>query len=49
MLDRNGFSWEGLGLAPDIRIVPARSDIDAGRDPVLDLAVRAIRASSVKR
>lgn len=49
MLDKNGLSWEGLGLAPDIRIVPARSDIDAGRDPVLDLAIRAIRASSEKR
>ena len=49
MLDKNGISWEGLGLAPDIRIVPSRADIDAGRDPVLDLAIRAIRAASDKR
>jgi C-terminal processing protease CtpA/Prc len=49
MLDKNGLSWEGVGLAPDIRIVPKRSDIDAGADPVLDLAIRAIRSVSDKR
>lgn len=49
MLDKNGVSWEGVGIAPDIRIVPKPADIDAGGDPVLDLAVRAIRAASDKR
>ena len=48
-LDSRGFSWEGVGLAPDIRVVPSRSDIAAGRDPVLDVALRAARTLSAKR
>ncbi|MEP6508960.1 MAG: S41 family peptidase [Gemmatimonadales bacterium] len=47
-VDRNGFSWEGVGLAPDIKLVARPSDIAAGKDIVLDFAVRAVKAASVK-
>ena len=44
-VDRNGVSWEGVGLAPDIRLVASQADIAAGKDVVLDFAVRAVKAS----
>jgi hypothetical protein len=30
------------GVIPDVAILPTEADIRAGRDPVLDYAVRAI-------
>ncbi|HEX6575044.1 MAG TPA: S41 family peptidase [Gemmatimonadaceae bacterium] len=48
MVDKNGFSWEGVGLAPDIKLVAKLSDISAGRDVLLDFAVRAIKAASAR-
>ncbi|MEO8578435.1 MAG: S41 family peptidase [Gemmatimonadales bacterium] len=48
-VDKNGFSWEGVGLAPDFKLVARPSDIAAGQDVVLDFAVRAVRAASVSK
>lgn len=45
MLDARGFSWEGLGLLPDMRVVPQGRDIDAGMDPVMDLAIKVVKAA----
>ncbi len=45
-LDRNGFSWEGVGLAPDMRYVATAADISAGRDPLLDLGVKTVKAAA---
>jgi hypothetical protein len=49
IVDANEFSWEGLGVEPDIRVVPTRVAILRGEDPVLDTALLAIRASSAER
>jgi carboxyl-terminal processing protease len=45
-LDKNGFSWEGVGLAPDIRFVAKPEEIAAGKDVVLDFAVEAVKAAA---
>lgn len=37
--DPLGVSWEGVGLAPDLWVRNAPTDIAAGRDRVLDLAI----------
>ncbi len=37
--DAQGVCWEGVGLAPDLWIVNTPSEISAGRDRVLDLAI----------
>jgi C-terminal processing protease CtpA/Prc len=46
-VDKNGFSWEGVGLPPDIKLVASPSDIASGKDILLDFAVRAVKAASV--
>jgi C-terminal processing protease CtpA/Prc len=35
---------EGVGVAPDIRVLPTLADVRAGRDPALERAVQVIRA-----
>ncbi len=45
-LDRHGFSWEGVGLAPDMRYVASAADIAAGRDPLLELGVKVVKAAA---
>jgi C-terminal processing protease CtpA/Prc len=37
---------EGRGLAPDVACVPTSSDVRAGRDPVLEAALAAIRGTA---
>jgi C-terminal processing protease CtpA/Prc len=49
IVEANEMSWEGVGLAPDIRVVPTREAIREGKDPVLDVALRAVKAASEKR
>jgi carboxyl-terminal processing protease len=39
-----GGGFEGLGLAPDIVLLPRRADLYAGRDPVLDRAIALAQA-----
>jgi tetratricopeptide (TPR) repeat protein len=38
-VDPTGFCWEGIGVPPDIRVINAPGDIEAGRDRVLELAL----------
>ncbi len=38
--DGNGVCWDGVGVPPDLRIINAPSDIEAGTDKVLDFALR---------
>jgi C-terminal processing protease CtpA/Prc len=45
-VDKNGFSWEGVGLAPDIKLVAKPSEIAAGKDILLDFAIKAVKAAS---
>jgi C-terminal processing protease CtpA/Prc len=33
---------EGVGVRPDIRVLPTLADVRAGRDPTLALAVRVL-------
>ena len=40
----DGSEFEGVGIRPDIEVVPAPADIKAGRDPVLERAVALARA-----
>lgn len=42
--DPSGWTWEGVGIAPDIRVVQTDADVDSGREPVLDTAVAVLRA-----
>jgi carboxyl-terminal processing protease len=37
---------EGVGVTPDIRVLPTLADVRAGRDPTLERAVRVIRSGS---
>ena len=39
----NGRVFEGVGIAPDIEVKPTIADIRAGRDPVLERAVKVLR------
>ena len=48
MVDKDGFSWEGVGIAPDMKLVARPSDISSGRDVLLDFGVRAIKAASAR-
>ncbi len=38
-LDHEGICWDGVGIPPDVRITNAQSDIDSGRDRVLQFAL----------
>jgi C-terminal processing protease CtpA/Prc len=40
---------EGVGVAPDVRVLPTLEDVRAGRDATLERAVRLIRASANSR
>ena len=35
----DGSEFEGVGIKPDIEVIPTPADIKAGRDPVLERAV----------
>lgn len=39
----DGSRYEGVGIAPDIEIIPTAEDLRAGRDPVLEKAVEMSR------
>jgi len=38
--DHNGVSWEGRGLAPDVKVANTAADLAAGRDPMLERALQ---------
>jgi carboxyl-terminal processing protease len=40
--DHEGICWDGIGVPPDLRIRNTREDIEAGRDRVLEFAVRLV-------
>jgi carboxyl-terminal processing protease len=40
---------EGVGVAPDVRVLPTLEDVRAGRDATLERAVQLIRASANSR
>lgn len=42
-LTPNGYSISEGGLAPDIEIKPAKEDISAGRDPVMEKAIEVLK------
>ncbi len=44
-LSANGARLEGQGVAPDVEIVPKRTDLLAGKDPVVEAATAWIRSS----
>ena len=44
--DRDGVCWEGLGIAPDYRILNTKADIDARRDKVLEFALALIASGA---
>jgi carboxyl-terminal processing protease len=39
----NGSTFEGVGIRPDVEVAPRLADIRAGRDPVLERALRLAR------
>ncbi|MEM9837683.1 MAG: S41 family peptidase [Pseudomonadota bacterium] len=43
--DANGRSWEGIGVPPNLWITNTPSDIIAGKDRVLDLALISVHAN----
>ena len=43
-----GVLLEGRGVQPDKRVIETRAALRAGRDPVLDAALVAVRASRPK-
>jgi carboxyl-terminal processing protease len=46
--DHNGVCWDGIGVAPDLRIKNTKADIDAGRDRVLEFAMRLLRSGNLQ-
>lgn len=42
----DGSRFEGVGIEPDIEIVPSAEDLRAGRDPVLEHAIELARAEA---
>jgi carboxyl-terminal processing protease len=46
--DHNGVCWDGIGLAPDLRIKNTKADIDAGRDRVLEFAIRLLQSGNLQ-
>jgi tetratricopeptide (TPR) repeat protein len=42
MLDVNGVCWDGIGVAPDLRIVNTPADIASGTDRVLEFALQLL-------
>lgn len=47
-VDQNGFSWEGIGIPPDIRQISRQEDIDKGIDKPLELAIELINSGALK-
>ena len=47
-VDQNGFSWEGIGIPPDLRQINRQEDIDKGRDKPLELAIELINSGALK-
>ena len=47
-VDQNGFSWEGIGIPPDLRQVNTQEDIDNNIDRVIELAMDLINSSALK-
>ena len=46
-LDHTGFCWEGIGVPPDLRVYEDPSNMDAGKDSALQLAVALIESGSI--
>lgn len=47
-VDQNGFSWEGIGIPPDLRQVNTQQDVDNKRDMVIELAIDLINSGALK-
>ncbi|MCJ7679902.1 MAG: S41 family peptidase, partial [Candidatus Aminicenantes bacterium] len=47
-VDQNGFSWEGIGIPPDIRQLNTQDEIDRGTDRQLQLALEPIQSGALK-
>jgi len=47
-VDQNGFSWEGIGVPPDLRQVNTAEDIQQGKDKVLELAINMIASGAIR-
>ena len=43
--DPSGWTWEGVGIAPDLRVVQTDEDRTHGREPVLDSARAVLEAA----
>lgn len=48
-VDQNGFSWEGIGIPPDLRQKNRQEDIDKGLDKPLELAIELIESGTLKK
>ncbi len=48
-VDQDGFSWEGIGIPPDLRQINRQEDIDNGRDKPLELAIELINSGAMKK
>jgi len=47
-VDYDGFCWEGIGVPPDLRIVNTKEDEEAGKDRVLEFAIRLLDSGALK-
>ncbi|UCC39689.1 MAG: S41 family peptidase [Candidatus Aminicenantes bacterium] len=48
-VDQNGFSWEGIGIPPDIRQISRQEDINKGFDKPLELAIDLMNSGALKK
>jgi len=47
--DQNNMCWEGIGIAPNLRLINTKEDISSGNDKVLELAIDIIKAGGYER
>jgi C-terminal processing protease CtpA/Prc len=47
-VDQDGFSWEGIGIPPDLRVVNTAEEIKQEKDKALELAIELIDSGALK-
>lgn len=44
----DGKPFEGIGITPDIEVIPTREDLASGRDPAMEKALEVCAAVPVR-
>jgi hypothetical protein len=47
-VDQDGFSWEGIGIPPDLRVVNTAEEISQEKDKALEFAIELIDSGALR-